>query len=382
VYHYGLTIKEYREAKHWTQSHLANVWPKSNGDIGVSPDYVSLVETGKRQIDDITVLRQICRILEIPLWKIGLSEYNPFNEKDVSTYPFVDMDALLELIQDTWYIRLNMPSDITEKKVITLSGVFANLLNNNPRLINSKDFLVLYAQVKRLLEVIYTERRDYKMSLKYSHDMLEIAKEAGDVISESIAMTRIGVELLRDENREALDYLEKARDLSFVTSSKEVAAYCYTFLARGYATFGDEKRFIQAINTAITLADSMKGLPVATKDYVYHAYSAILEERANGLILLGRGKEALSEMHEIDIQVAKENNTYLKMWMPLDYAQSFMLMNEIEASTKWLEVFHDGVKDYTSVRIHSTIDRHLGQLDDLGYANLPVVKRFKDRLNY
>src|ERR1700694_1967464 len=53
VYHYGLTIKEYREARHWTQAQLANVWPKSNGDIGVSTDYVSLVETGKRQIEDI-----------------------------------------------------------------------------------------------------------------------------------------------------------------------------------------------------------------------------------------------------------------------------------------------------------------------------------------
>jgi tetratricopeptide (TPR) repeat protein len=290
----------------------------------------------------------------------------------------IHMNSLFETIEDIWYIRLNMPIDITEKKIMSLANIFTNLLNNNPRLLNNNDFLVLYAQVKRLQEVAYTERHDYEMSLKYSYEMLEQAKNAGDRISESIAMTRIGVELLRDENKDALDYLERARDLSFLTSSKEVGAYCYSFLARGYATFGDEKRFMQAINTAITLADNMKGQPVVTKDYIFHAYSAVLEEKSNGLILLGRGKDALNELHEIDVQIAKENNIYLKMWMPLDYAQSFMLMGEIETSIKWLETFYATIKNCKSARILSTVERHLDQLDKLGYANLPVVKSFKN----
>jgi transcriptional regulator with XRE-family HTH domain len=382
MYHYGLTIREYREKMGWTQAQLGNVWPRSNGDRGVSSDYVSLVETGKRAIDDISVLRQLCTILNIPLWKMGLSEYDPFNETEIAMHSLVDMNALCELIQDTWYIRLYMPSEITEKKIKTLTGIFTNLLTTYPKLINNKDFVVLYAQVKRLQEVVYTERRDYTRSLKYSHSMLALAKKAGDILTESIAMTRVGVELLRDENREALDYLEKARDLSFVTSSKEVAAYCYTFLARGYATFGDEKRFIRAIDTALTLADSMKGLPITTKDHVYHAYSAIVEEKVNGLILFGKGKEALNELQETDRHAARENNTYLKMWLPLDYAQSFMLTNEIETSIQWLDTFYDGIKDYTSVRIHSTIGKHLEQLDNAGYANLPVVKRFKNKIHY
>src|SRR5713226_6523553 len=258
-YHYGQTIKEYRIANKMTLEQLASKWPSK--EIGVNIRYVIDVEAGKKRITDIETLRKLASILNIPLWKLGLSEYNPFNENNVSTYPFIDMNSLFELIQDTWYIRLNMPTDITEKKIIFLSNIFTNLLNNNSIFLNNNDFLVLYAQVKRLQEVVYTERHDYEMSLKCSYDMLKQAKQAGDIISESIAMTRIGVELLRNENKDALDYLEKARDLSFATSSKEVAAYCYSFLARGYATFGDEKRFMQAINTAITLADNMKGLP-------------------------------------------------------------------------------------------------------------------------
>jgi tetratricopeptide (TPR) repeat protein len=183
--------------------------------------------------------------------------------------------------------------------------------------------------------------------------------------------------LLRDENKDALDNLEAARDLSFNTSSKEVSAYSYAHLARGYATFGDEKRFIRAIDTAITLGDNMKGVPVVTKDYIFHAYSAILEEKANGLILLGRGKEALNGLQEIDVQVAKENNTYLKMWMPLDYAQCYFLMKEIEESIRWLEAFYEEIKNYNSTRIQSAVERHLDDLDQSGYADIAVVKNFK-----
>jgi transcriptional regulator with XRE-family HTH domain len=375
-YHYGQTIKEYRLANKMTLEQLASRWPSK--ETGVNIRYVIDVEAGRKRITDMETLRKLAAVLHIPLWKFGLSEYDPFNEKDEEIQSFTDISALLEVIEDTWYIRLNMSNDIVEKKIWSLSNIFARLISNNSRILNNKDFLVLYAQVKRLQEVAYTERRDYDMSLQCAYDMLNLATRSGDAISETIAMTRIGVELLRNENRESLEYLERARDLSFSTSSKEVAAYSYSFLARAYATFEDEKRFMQAINTAITLANNMRSVPVVTKDYTFHAYSAILEEKTNGLILLGRGKEALSTLPEIDAQIAKENNTSLRMWMPLDYAQSFMKINEIEASIQWLEKFYDYIRSYKSVRVSRTIERHLNQLDRLGYANLPVVKDFKN----
>ncbi len=181
-----------------------------------------------------------------------------------------------------------------------------------------------------------------------------------------------------NENKDALDYLEKARDLSFVVSSREIGAYCYSSLARGYATFGDEKRFTRAINTAITLADDMRGLPIVTKDYVFHAYSAVLEEKSNGLILLGSGKEALNELHEIDIQITQENNTSMKMWIPLDYAQSFMLIGEIEASIQWLETFLANIRNHKSARLYSKVEDQLEQLGELGYSNVPSVKNFTE----
>jgi transcriptional regulator with XRE-family HTH domain len=71
-YHYGITIREARERLGWTQSQLAEEW-------GVSTNYVSEIERGKKEIRDLATLRKLCELLQIPLWKVGLTEYDPFN---------------------------------------------------------------------------------------------------------------------------------------------------------------------------------------------------------------------------------------------------------------------------------------------------------------
>ncbi|MRG27234.1 helix-turn-helix domain-containing protein [Laceyella tengchongensis] len=78
-YHYGLTIREGREKLKMTQTQLAEKWPQAGGGTGVSVNYVSDVERGIKHISDPQTLRRLCRILQIPLWKMGLSDYDPFN---------------------------------------------------------------------------------------------------------------------------------------------------------------------------------------------------------------------------------------------------------------------------------------------------------------
>src|SRR5207244_4509042 len=78
-YHYGTTIKEFRLLRAITQEDLAAVWPKSNGCVGVLPRYIQDIEYGKKHIDDPSTLRCLAEILHIPLWRFGLSEYDPFH---------------------------------------------------------------------------------------------------------------------------------------------------------------------------------------------------------------------------------------------------------------------------------------------------------------
>lgn len=83
-YHYGITIREGRESLKMTQSQLAELWPQAGGGTGVSVNYVSDVERGIKNITDIKILRCLCEILHIPLWKMGLSDYDPFNPQQIA----------------------------------------------------------------------------------------------------------------------------------------------------------------------------------------------------------------------------------------------------------------------------------------------------------
>ncbi|SHF23572.1 hypothetical protein SAMN05444392_11173 [Seinonella peptonophila] len=77
-YHYGLTIREGREKLKMTQAQLAEKWPTDNGN-GVNVNYVSDVERGVKKITNLCTIRNLCHLLRIPLWKVGLSDYDPFN---------------------------------------------------------------------------------------------------------------------------------------------------------------------------------------------------------------------------------------------------------------------------------------------------------------
>ena len=378
-YHHGQVIKEFRKNMGMTQAQLAEQWPKSarrGKGVGASISYIQEIEYGKKHIEDIYTLRKLCDILHIPYWRFGLSEYDPHHDPLAFPVSVFDECCLNELIQATWYIRLSMPADITEQKINILNSVFNELISRNPLLKQKKDFLRLYAQAKRLQSVLFAEKKNYDQALKSYFEMLEIVKETKDSTSLAMAYTRIGVELLRKGDEEAVDYLEIARDETFQTS-RELASLCSAFLARGYATIGDEKRFIRSIDTAINLAHDMVGKPLVTKDYVFHSYSGILEEKSNGFILLGNGKEALKVLPEIEKNIEREQHAYLKMWLPLDYAQCYMLLGEVEESVQCLCQFYENIKQHKSQRVFSCIPKHLRQLDERGYSDVKSVRDFK-----
>jgi transcriptional regulator with XRE-family HTH domain len=83
-HHHGSVIREARQAAHLTQEQLAEVWPKADGGIGVSWRYVQSVECGKRRIESAYTLRELAKLLAIPLWKFGLSDYDPFDPQHAS----------------------------------------------------------------------------------------------------------------------------------------------------------------------------------------------------------------------------------------------------------------------------------------------------------
>lgn len=217
-YHYGQTIREHRQAKGMSLSKLAEKWPSK--ETGVTSRYVSDIERGVKHIQDVAVLRGLAALLDIPLWKFGLTEFNPFQDQVDMNVSF-DSEAIEEILQDVWLIRQNISFDVFTEKVKKLSALFEKHKQRNPLLTTNKDFLRLCAHEQRLEETVYTERHIYSVALKCATKMLELAQVSGDSVATAIAYTRIGVELLRNEDRAAMQYLQKACNIS-LGLSKEI----------------------------------------------------------------------------------------------------------------------------------------------------------------
>lgn len=108
TYHHGMTIREYRHKKRMTRSELAEHWPGKNGP-GVSVSYVQAVEYGQKHIEDMQTLRKLCDILEIPCWKVGLADYDPFGKEHLpghgKTMYTETLDVVETLIKQIWSLR-------------------------------------------------------------------------------------------------------------------------------------------------------------------------------------------------------------------------------------------------------------------------------------
>lgn len=376
-YHYGQTIREYREKKQMTIVALAEQWP-SKEHIGVTRRYVSDIERGVQHIQDISTLRELARLLDIPLWKLGLSEYNPFQEEpDVES--FFNLDSLHELIEDTWYIRLTpLPITLIQTKIEKMYTIFYSLIKIDHHITSSRQFMRLYAQALRLKAVLLVEQQHYTEALALYHAMLEIGKELQDDLLLSFAYSRIGVELLRTSRPDALPYLTTAKDIS-LSQSKELIGFSHAMLARGYARFGNIDQFNKTIAIAINYSQGMQGQHIVTKDFIYHSFSGILEEKSNGLWLL-RQKGMIDIIADIEKNIALEQHDFLKMWMPLEHAQAYLLENEVEESIRELNGFYDNISEHGSKHVLQHAKRHIDDIIALGYSNVSCVKNFQEMI--
>jgi transcriptional regulator with XRE-family HTH domain len=383
VYHHGAIIREYRIKKGLTQSQLADVWPGKNNK-GVSNSYIQGVEYGHKHIEDMQTLYKVCDILDIPYWKVGLSDINPFdtleqNEKD--NLFSLNIEALQAVIEQTWRCKLIEPLPIVQNYVLLLSKQSSFIKNNYPeRYVTNRGFLHVYAQNERLHAIVYSENKQFKLELEKNYDMLDTAKELNEASTLALAYARLGVALLRnDKILDSIDALETARDYTFRTSNN-LAALVNAFLARAYATYGDMKRFERSIDTAIRLSESMGDVDIDITDSVFHSRSGIIEEKSNGYILLKQSKKALSVLPAIESQVARENNHYLRTWLPLEWAQVLFLSGEAEESLQRLKEYVQFATSYQSPRMLSHVNSHLSFMRNQGYDNETRLNDFSEEI--
>ncbi len=381
-YHHGITIREYLQKRGMTQLELAEYWP--TGPVNLR--YVQYIEKGDKQIVDQHILRQLSDLLDIPLWRFGLSPYNPFHPESLPGHGErmhqETLDVAESLIQQTWRLRQIAPLPEAERSALHVSNLFDYFLTYlpPPALLEPR-FLRLHAQVQRLMGVMQVERQHYDEALQSFRKMSQIAKQLGEPYFLTLALMNIGVELERvGRTKEAVEFLEKARDLSFETS-REIAALVHSYLARAYASNGDALRFQRAIDTAQTLLSRLKQSKGHDDNHVFYSLSSVLAELSYGYPEIGEPRKTLDMREDITNQIKADNNRRLYAWIPLDWARAYLMLIEIEESAKaGIELLHRA-RDAQSPHIISRAEKYLIKLEEAGYTEMDEVQQFRHELN-
>ncbi len=385
-YHYGLTIREGREATNMTQAQLAEKWPQADGKTGVSVNYVSEVERGIKHITDPQTLRRLCDILHLPYWKMGFFDYDPFNPSAFivrGTFMYDEtLNTAESLIKRTWNLRRVMSLPYVEEAVNDLNRLFEYLRTNTPPPLSLDGrFQMLYAQVLRLNAVVDVENQRYEEALSKFRRMNEIAKAIDHPATLAMSYLNIGTELERmGKQEEAIECLELARDESF-QASKHIMVVTNAYLARAYASAKQKEKFKRAIETALRTARRIDMSYGDGTDFVFHSLSGVLAEKSYGLLEIGEPEETLAMREEIKSQIALEANIWLDAWIPLDWARAYLMLGQVSESVWAGKEFYQKAKSLKSPHAKSRAYRLLNTIEAAGYGDVQEVKDFRRLLD-
>ncbi len=385
MYHYGITIREYREKARMTQQQLADRWPKSErfgGGEGVSLNYIQDIEHGRKRIDDQQTLRKICVFLSIPLWKMGLGEYDPFTDALTGKSTYAKTFELIDFtLRQIWILRKASFLWQARQAITQLGNIFTYFqTDDTPPLQLEARYLHLFADYQCVNGVLAVDAMQYDQALCYYQHMYDIAKELDDPALIAHSLMNLGVEHDRKKNYgQSVQYLEEARDYSFETS-KAWSVIIHSYLSRAYASVGDSFHFYRANDTARRLSTYLAPDFIQDKDEVYYTTGSIMAERSGGYLALGEPQKTLELRAEITSQLALDKDSRLQGWLYLDYAKAYKMMGEIEKAIAELREFYLHSKEMESSHALSHVTAMLVHLDEEGHGGVQAVKDFREEL--
>jgi transcriptional regulator with XRE-family HTH domain len=389
MYHYGITIREFREEMNMTQQQLADRWPKSErfgGGEGVNSTYIQDIEHGRKRIDDSQTLRKVCDILHIPYWRVGYSEYDPFTQTLLPGHGKSMYDETLDvvetLVRQIWSLRCAARISEADKGVMRLGRLFAYFNESLPPPVRlEKRYIFLYVQYLRLKATAYLEKKQYKAVMQIYEEIFSLVQYEAESSVKALALKSIGKELSRKgEHEQAVLYLEDAKDVA-LNGSRLLRAFIQSYLIRAYGGNKDELRFERAVNTGLTLARSLGDHEDGT-DFIYSwsAVSAIMAEQSWGYIELGMPEKTLAMREEITEALRVGQDTRVQAWIPLDWAKAYQMIGEIEKCIDELREFYRRCTIMGSSHALSQVDKVLASLDEDGYGNVQAVEDFREEI--
>jgi transcriptional regulator with XRE-family HTH domain len=265
----AVIIRAYRAATGTSQRQLAEL-------LGYDPTYISMIETGRREINDVTTRLRIARHLGLPPHILGVSDPDD-----------VDFSAMLQFGEST--IRLAVIARQAGHGAEAVNELWPLVTRLETRVADGhteRDMLLLLARARAELGVslgyVLPEER-LAAAARWTGRALWLAERLDQPELLAFALRVHGNELRKiDHVSAAITRLNHAGQLA---SDNERSAVLVQ-LARATGELGDSVRFDQVIDDAWRFVDSSSAGPLASR-------YAVTEVHLRGLVRTRRPQQAI-----------------------------------------------------------------------------------------
>jgi transcriptional regulator with XRE-family HTH domain len=375
---FGKLVREYREQMGLSQEEVAEKW-------GYTREYVSLIERGKRKLDQIEQVYRLADILQIPHERLDAIGKGIPERKIKPQHPSEGDDALLQVLLEPAQATVKLSKLVwrTDNEVLTIAERLTTL---NRRL---EDALTKYRgrfvkptqQIMAYAHEMLGEMAFDQLSLPeaYGHfqEMFDLGEELADNDILTLAMTR-QADLLRKKGRyEAAFRRLQAAEPYASQASKYVQGFRWQILARAYSTYSDPEGFQRAIDRAQEIVESTS----TSLDTVSNRFDLVqvLQERAQGCTMLWQPEKALDIYRQTDVlrpfRSLRDQGSY-----SIIKAQAFAYAGALEEGIGYAIKGIELAKAYHSKRHISRVQGMYDRLNVTRMSKSPRLRELKEAL--
>lgn len=309
-------VRAYRAATGVSQRQLAE-------RLGYDPTYISMIETGRREINDVATRRRIAQHLGIPPHTLGIIDPDD-----------ADFSAMLQFGEST--IRLAILARQAGHGAEAVNELWPLVTRLETRLADGqteRDVLHLLARARAELGVslgyVLPEER-LPAAARWTGRALWLAERLDDQQLHAFTLRVHGNELRKiGHTRAAVARLQRAAQL---VSGRERAS-TQVQLARATAELGAALPFDQIIEAAARLVNTSTGAPLASP-YALH------EVHLRGLMTTGRPDRAVQLLNQHQVPVTATPPQWQAI-LQITIAEAFLVCGEISQAAALLQAASD-----------------------------------------
>jgi len=375
---FGKLVREYREQMGLSQEVVAERW-------GYTREYVSLIERGKRKLDQIEQVYRLADILQIPHERLDAIGKGIPQRKIKPQHPSEGDDALFQALLEPAQTTVKLSRLVwhTDNETLTIAERLHTLNDRledaltkyRGRFVKPTQQILAYAH--EMLGEMAFDQLSFSEAYGHFQEMFDLGEELADNDIIALAMTR-QADLLRKKGRyEAAFRRLQAAEPYASNASKYVQGFRWQILARASCIYGDAEGFQKAIDNAQAIVENTS----TTLDTVSNRFDLVqvLQERAQGYTILWQPEKALDIYQQTDVlkpfRSLRDQGSY-----SIIKAQAFAYAGDIEKGVGHAIKGIELAKAYHSKRHISRVQVMYDRLSVTSMSKSPRLRELREVL--